>query len=182
MTDKTLLTVSEYAAEARVTERTVRRWITEGRLRALRQGKKYLIPAEESASAQIGTRSRPTLPGAAKPVGEGALKYLLFWICDAWVDGGAAQQTFAQDNPAGAERYFQNLVAEIDQEAAQQVDTELALRLRFIARDLLANLNQVAEPAEAAAPEELAATAVPVAPTAPLQAVAATAALGEADE
>ncbi len=39
MTDKALLTVREYAAEARVTERTVRRWITEGRLRALRQGK-----------------------------------------------------------------------------------------------------------------------------------------------
>ncbi len=80
MTDKTLLTVREYAAEARVTERTVRRWITEGRLRALRQGKKYLIPSEESASAQIGTRARPSLPGAAKPIGEGALKYLLFWI------------------------------------------------------------------------------------------------------
>ena len=169
MDQKVLLTVREYAAEARVTERTVRRWITEGRLRALRQGKKYLIPREESATAQLGSRPRPTLPGAAKPVGEGALKYLLFWICDAWVDGGAAQQAFTQEDPQGAERYFQNLVAEIDQEAAQQVDLELALRLRFIARDLLANLNQAAERAEAAPLSELAPTTAPVAATAPLQ-------------
>jgi excisionase family DNA binding protein len=169
MTDKVLLTVREYAAEARVTERTVRRWISEGRLRALRQGKKYLIPSEESARAQLGTHGRPSLPGAAKPVGDGALKYLLFWICDAWVDGGAALQGFAKEDAQGAERYFQNLVAEIDQEAAQQVDTELALRLRFIARDLLANLNQPAEQAQAVDPSQLAPTHVPVAATTPLQ-------------
>ena len=149
MTERKLLTVREYALEARVTERTIRRWINEGRLRAIRQGKKYLIPREESVAAQLDGGQRPRLPGGAKPVGEGALRYLLFWMCDAWVDGSAAQRTFVLDDPQGAERYFQNLVAEIDLEASQHVDHELALRLRFVARDLLARLTQPLESAAA---------------------------------
>ena len=170
MEQKNMLTVREYAQEARVTERTVRRWINEGRLRALRQGKKYLIPREESAASQLKPSRRPHLPGAAKPVGEGALRYLLFWICDAWVDGSAAQRSFYEDDARGAENYFQNLVAEIDHEAHLHVDSELALRLRFIARDLLARLNQPLELAETAATDEaLAATTAPVAETMPIQ-------------
>ena len=162
MNKKALLTVREYAEEARVTERTVRRWITEGRLRAIRQGKKYLIPNEESAGSLLGDYRRPSLPGAAKPVGEGALRYLLFWMCDAWVDGSAAQRAFWQEDAAGAERYFQNLIAEIDHEASDYVDTELALRLRFVARDLLTRLNQPLEQAEAVAFDPaLAATTAP---------------------
>ena len=161
MTQKHMLTVREYAQEARVTERTVRRWINEGRLRALRQGKKYLIPREESAANLLKPSRRPHLPGAAKPVGEGALRYLLFWICDAWVDGSAAQRSFHEDDARGAENYFQNLVAEIDHEAHLHVDSELALRLRFIARDLLARLNQPLELAETPSDDALAATTAP---------------------
>ncbi len=170
MNKKALLTVREYAEEARVTERTVRRWITEGRLRAIRQGKKYLIPREESAGSLLGDYKRPSLPGAAKPVGEGALRYLLFWMCDAWVDGSAAQRAFYQEDSEGAERYFQNLVAEIDHEASDHVDTELALRLRFVARDLLTRLNQSFERAEAVASDPaLAETTTPTQQTTPLQ-------------
>ena len=170
MKPKTMLTVREYAQEARVTERTVRRWINEGRLRALRQGKKYLIPHEESATSQLEPSRRPRLPGAAKPVGEGALRYLLFWICDAWVDGSAAQRSFHEDDAQGAEGYFQNLVAEIDHEAHLHVDSELALRLRFIARDLLARLGQRLEPAESTTVSETQAAApAPAAETEPIQ-------------
>ena len=170
MTQKEMLTVREYAQEARVTERTVRRWINEGRLRALRQGKKYLIPREESATAQLEPSKRPRLSGAAKPIGEGALRYLLFWICDAWVDGSAAQRSFYEDDVQGAENYFQNLVAEIDHEAHLHVDSELALRLRFIARDLLARLSQPLEQAEhAPTDDKTAATTTPIAETQPIQ-------------
>lgn len=174
MTEKALLTVREYAEQARVTERTIRRWITEGRLQALRQGKKYLIPREESAQAKLGTHPRPSLAGAAKPVGEGALRYLLFWIADAWVDGGAAQQAFFDEDQQGARRYFANLVNEMDQDAGQQVDSELALRLRFIARDLLNSLGDTPEKAETPEPPgELAPTQQPNLATTPLNRPAA---------
>lgn len=170
MKQKEMLTVREYAEEARVTERTVRRWINEGRLRALRQGKKYLIPREESAASQLTPSRRPHLPGAAKPVGEGALRYLLFWMCDAWVDGSAGQRSFYQDDAKGAENYFQNLVAEIDHEAHLHVDSELALRLRFIARDLLARLNLPLESAEMVSADTTSAvTPAVVAETEPIQ-------------
>jgi excisionase family DNA binding protein len=169
MTDKALLTVREYAEQARVTERTIRRWITEGRLQALRQGKKYLIPREESAQAKLGTHARPSLTGAARPVGEGALRYLLFWIADAWVDNGAAQQAFFDEDQQGARNYFANLVNKLDQDAGKHVDSELALRLRFIARDLLNNLGETPEKAESPHPEsQLAPTQQPSPATAPL--------------
>jgi excisionase family DNA binding protein len=149
MNEKALLTVREYAKEARVTERTIRRWITEGRLKALRQGKKYLIPKEESATAQLGGTARPQSLGARTPMDEPALRYLLFWMCDHWVDNGAELQAFCRRDRAGAERYFKSLVDDIDREALQLNDTELGLRLRFVARDLL---NQVSTPPEKAEP------------------------------
>ena len=174
MTEKELLTVREYAEQARVTERTIRRWITEGRLQALRQGKKYLIPRSESAQAKLGAHTRPSLAGAAKPVAEGALRYLLFWVADAWVDGGAAQQAFFDEDQQGARRYFANLVNETDQDAGQHVDSELALRLRFIARDLLNSLGDTPEKAEVAQPErQLAPTLQPSPATEPLKRTAA---------
>ena len=149
MNEKALLTVREYAKEARVTERTVRRWITDGRLKALRQGKKYLIPRAESATAQLGDTARPRSFNPLKPIDEPALRYLLFWMCDHWVDNGAELQAFCRRDRAGAERYFQGLVHDIDREALQLEDTELGLRLRFVARDLL---NQVGTPPEKAEP------------------------------
>jgi excisionase family DNA binding protein len=164
MTEPALLTVAEYAHQARVTERTIRRWIAEGRLRAIRQGKKYLIPREDSAAAQVGGNARPRAAGAAKPIGDAAVRYLLFWICDQWVDGGAALRDFVRQDPSSAERYFHNLVADLDRDAASLGDPDLALRLRFIARDLLATVLAPPTAAEATAEPD----SGQVAPTAPL--------------
>jgi len=162
------LTVKEFAAQARVTERTVRRWIKEGRLQAHRHGKKYLISAEQ--------REGSAPPVRPVDLSQPGLSRLLFWICDAWVDNGRARHQLLRQSPEQAEQRFLELVASVDQAASTMNDEDLALRLRFIARDLLASVRR--EPAQAAEPQ--AATVLPaaaatqplapepMAPTAPL--------------
>ncbi|MBM65950.1 MAG: hypothetical protein CMH55_06940 [Myxococcales bacterium] len=138
MSAKGMLTVKEFSESARVSTRTVRRWISSGRIRFIKQGKQYLIPASETAAEQIDAQQSPRpAPRAFAQVGEGTLRDLLFWICDQWVDQAEAMEGFLREDPRGAEAYFRRLVAEVDRSAAAYVDTELALRLRFVARDLL---------------------------------------------
>jgi excisionase family DNA binding protein len=154
MSANDLLTVAEFAESARVSERTVRRWIAAGRVRSVRQGKRYLIPRTQTASAQLSAGS-PTPPPTA-PIGETALRRLLFWMCDAWVeDGRAFNQLLAQD-PDGALRQFHGLVAQIDRDAPRTVDSALAVQLRFVARDLVTRAQQgglaAAQPIAATAP------------------------------
>ena len=138
MSEKGMLTVKEFSKSARVSTRTVRRWIRSGRIRFIKQGKQYLIPATETAAQQLDAQQSPRpAPRAFAQVGEGTLRDLLFWICDQWVDQASAMEVFLQEDPKGAEAYFRRLVAEVDRSATAYVDAELALRLRFVARDLL---------------------------------------------
>ncbi|HBU47130.1 MAG TPA: hypothetical protein DEB46_02355 [Myxococcales bacterium] len=138
MSDKSMLTVKEFSESARVSTRTVRRWISAGKIRFIKQGKQYLIPMSETAAEQIGAQSPPRpAPRAFAQMGEGVLRDLLFWVCDQWVDQADAMDRFLREDPKGAEAYFRRLVAEVDRSASAYVDPELALRLRFVARDLL---------------------------------------------
>ena len=138
MSEKGMLTVKEFSESARVSTRTVRRWISSGRIRFIKQGKQYLIPASETAAEQLDAQASPRpAPRAFAQMGEGTLRDLLFWICDQWVDQADAMEHFLNEDPRGAEAYFRRLVAEVDRSAGSYVDAELALRLRFVARDLL---------------------------------------------
>lgn len=138
MSQKGMLTVQEFANSSRVSTRTVRRWISSGKIRFIKQGKQYLIPASETAERQLeATGGRRPAPRAFAEINEGSIRDLLFWICDQWVDQGEAMQAFLAEDPRGAEQYFRDLVGQVDHSAAASVDLELALRLRFVARDLL---------------------------------------------
>ena len=79
MSEKGMLTVREFSKSARVSTRTVRRWIRSGRIRFIKQGKQYLIPATETAAQQLDAQqSHRPAPRAFAQVGEGTLRDLLF--------------------------------------------------------------------------------------------------------
>ena len=138
MSSKGMLTVKEFSESARVSTRTVRRWISSGKIRFVKQGKQYLIPSSETAAEQLDANAGPRpAPRAFAQIGEGVMRDLLFWVCDQWVDQADAMERFLREDPRGAEAYFRRLVAEVDRNANAYVDAELALRLRFVARDLL---------------------------------------------
>ena len=137
MSANDLLTVDEFAELARVSSRTVRRWLKSGRIQAIRQGKRYLIARAETPGARLDAQSATTpAPASSRRLADSALSGLLFWICDRWVDESSALTVFAQTDPEAAAGHFAGLVRDVDREAAEVVDEETALRLRLVVRDL----------------------------------------------
>lgn len=71
------MTVAEVAAACGVTERTVRRWLSEGRLAGLRVGGRVRIPAhavrELSVPYTAGAEALPMRPDATTDLDRGAL-------------------------------------------------------------------------------------------------------------